>query len=163
MKKHAYLNSSDHQLRPILRELAGFFAPPNYSIADYKKLHEYEFGYLETESVNLHFLIGHIPNERCPWCNTMPDLKIISPADINPYTPTPFCAGQMYYECPKCLSRGPVLNLSRTPDDKEATDMAKDMAWQRYRKRLPWDHNLQNGMTPKLEGVNPGNKPLNEE
>lgn len=140
--KHIYVNTSDYDILPELSSDPNFQHPSSYSMRGYANLSEREYGCIFLENICVHFIIGKIPQDNCPWCDS-PVCMEKKPSDENYLGP--MGANRYFMKCHSCGSRGPIMNVQpKASENKEALEHILDMLRSRYRIRTPWDKNLKN-------------------
>jgi hypothetical protein len=136
IRKHIYVNSSNLNYIPEIDGDDDFQSVYNYPAHEYVKTSAYEWGRIKTDSLYIHFIMGHIRDRNCPWCGYGVDLKSLNkdnPSD--PFHRLNFCM-----ECRNCGSRGPVNSIIAssiiTNDDE---DMLRSIMESVYIQRKNWD------------------------
>ena len=137
--KHLYFHSSKFEYIQDLLDDKDFERTFEYPPSEFHKSYENEFGRIRTSSNYFHFLLGSIRQRFCPWCGEKPEFKQINevkPGDFFQYL-------QFSYICPKCGSRGPVINICESAlVDEKFKDTLEQVAQSRYEHRIGWEEGL---------------------
>lgn len=100
-----------------------------------------EYGFIKTDNLRIHFIIGSIPSKECPWCGCDPIVKM-QDSNITSFTELPTVC--FYVECPNCFSRGPIFKtLKYKLIDDAILENINFFVLSRFSQRLPWDHKLK--------------------
>lgn len=136
--KHLYFHSSNFDYigcfsKDSRVEYVGQYPPIDANLAL-----QYEWGRIKTKSFHYHFILGklHFQDKGCPWCGDKCNLVINPISEVSHTT--------CWMECPKCLSRGPLLRIAIDAIGNPEFNVVSDIMWQIFNSRIPWDHDLIN-------------------
>lgn len=134
MDNKMYVHTSNLKNTTHLQNLSNFQPAFSYGISE-DAISPYEYGKIKVDDFFIHFLVGNIPQENCPWCSTKPILKEIKGIDCLNFD-------KYWMECPRCLSRGPTLNMSPCQSE-EIINHFLQMVTDRYKMRGNWDRDIK--------------------
>lgn len=138
MRKHLYLYFSNlNQLR-ALKDDAGFEPVPEYYHREQPLTYQNEFGRIKTAQNYYHILVGRLKQEGCPWCGYPAEVIKLGKSSALDFAT--YCV-----QCMNCGSRGPVLYISESVEQKkDAFDEYMSLLWRRYNYRRAWDEGFVN-------------------
>ena len=142
MKNHLYFYCSNLDQTSHLHDYPDIKAVWQYSSHEMRKTFQNEYGRIQTSQNYYHLLVGRMPQEGCPWCGS--PCQIIHLENINA-DPIPSLMTKYCIQCMQCGSRGPVLNINHPNlHPKEIMEEYKEILWQRFNNRRPWDDGFVN-------------------
>jgi hypothetical protein len=133
MDNKMYVHTSDLKNTTYLKNLSNFQPAFGYGIFE-NAISPYEYGRIKIDDFFINFLVGNIPQENCPWCSTKPILKEIKSTDCLNFD-------KYWMECPKCLSRGPTLDICPFLHEEEINVLLQ-IVHERYKMRGNWDRDI---------------------
>ncbi len=136
MRKHIYVNSSNLDYLQLLDADDKFERVCEYPEHEFVKCTPYEWGRFKTDSLYIHFIMGHIRNRNCPWCGSGVSFKPLNkdnPSD--PFHQLDFCM-----QCMNCGSRGPVKSIMKSSlITSEGINGIRTFMESVYMQRKNWD------------------------
>lgn len=134
-----YVHTSKLENLEHLSSLEGFIPPYLYNILDSQNQHPNEWGMIQLGNTKIHFLVGKIKDDKCPWCNQ--DQKFI----MKEYTLGGPNAYDLYLQCNHCGSNGPKTVVTINSDDEDVLRHIEALIREKYSVRLQWDYKLVDG------------------
>ena len=137
MIKHIYVHTSDLEVIKEIRHLKTFEKVSEYSPELFMNAYQNELGLLKIDNLYIHFVIGKLVNDKCPWCSNEVVFKELSFNELNMLPNDQ--AMVSCYECVNCRSRGPVKILKGNfKEDPKLYEETKACLKEFYSVRVIW-------------------------
>lgn len=138
-----YVHTSKLDNLENLKDLEGFTPPYLYDIHYSQNQHPNEWGLIKLGNTRIHFLVGKIKDDKCPWCNQ--DQKFIMKESKRGFLDE----YELHLECNHCGSTGPKTFLVINNQDEDVLQHIEALIREKYSVRLQWDYKLVNGKWEK--------------
>jgi hypothetical protein len=148
MIKDIYVYFSDRDYFREVRDNPYFVHPHEYDVFEYANCSREEFGKLKlANGLQIRLIFDSGREIRCPWCG-YPQPEIKNQDSIIAHMI------RFFAECPRCLARGPTLNVNRNlfENTDKYLDEYKELVRQRWTVRIPKSVTLPSGTVPNSDG-----------